>query len=172
MSNPSAPRARYIDPRGHRFGAALSVVILSTALVTGQPVLVAFIAIALAVSSLFGTQYSILGRPWPFVRQALGLGRVEPEHEYPPRFAQALGAIGLTIALGLFVAGLTVAAWVPVVAVGSLQALLAVTGFCLGCRLFFLRWWIPDLFVRVTGGGDATSLLGKGPLSNGTIRRV
>ena len=27
----------------------------------------------------------------------------------------------------------------------GLQTLLAVTGYCLGCRLYFLRWWVPDL---------------------------
>jgi hypothetical protein len=31
--------------------------------------------------------------------------------------------------------------------------LLAATGFCLGCRLFFLRWWVPDLFARLVGRG-------------------
>ena len=38
-------------------------------------------------------------------------------------------------------------------AVVGLQALLAITGFCLGCRLFFLRWWVPDLFARLVGRG-------------------
>ena len=27
--------------------------------------------------------------------------------------------------------------------------LLAASGFCLGCRLFFLRWYVPDLFARI-----------------------
>jgi hypothetical protein len=35
----------------------------------------------------------------------------------------------------------------------GLQALLAVTGYCLGCRLFFLRWYVPDLFARMVGRG-------------------
>jgi hypothetical protein len=39
------------------------------------------------------------------------------------------------------------------VAVVALQALLAATGFCLGCRLFFLRWWVPDQFARAVGRG-------------------
>jgi hypothetical protein len=34
-------------------------------------------------------------------------------------------------------------AWLPVGLVVGLQTLLAVTGFCLGCRLYFLRWWRP-----------------------------
>jgi hypothetical protein len=29
------------------------------------------------------------------------------------------------------------------------QLLLAATGYCLGCRLYFIRWYIPALFTRV-----------------------
>src|SRR5207244_11493530 len=136
--------ARYVDPRGHRFGAGLSLVVLTVAYLANVPILVALIAAALAASALFGTQYSVLGKPWPFVRRALKLSPTEPEHEYPPRFAQALGAVVLTVGLLLFVAGANVGAWLAVAAVAGLQGLLAATGFCLGCRLFFLRWWIPD----------------------------
>ena len=25
----------------------------------------------------------------------------------------------------------------------------AVTGYCVGCRLYFLRWWVPSLFDRI-----------------------
>ena len=34
-------------------------------------------------------------------------------------------------------------------AVAALQTLLATTGYCLGCRLYFLRWWVPDLVTRI-----------------------
>jgi hypothetical protein len=40
-----------------------------------------------------------------------------------------------------------------VLGVVALQALLAATGFCVGCRLFFLRWWVPDVFARLVGRG-------------------
>ena len=52
---------RLIDPRGHRFGAAFSVVLLVLAFVIGQPVIVAAVAIFLGVSAWFGTRYSVLG---------------------------------------------------------------------------------------------------------------
>ena len=65
---------RLIDPRGHRFGAALSAVILGLALAAGVQVLVVAIALALGTSALFGTRYSVLGRPWPLVRRVLALG--------------------------------------------------------------------------------------------------
>jgi len=42
---------------------------------------------------------------------------------------------------------------VLVLAVAGLQSVLGVTGYCLGCRLYFLRWWVPDRFARVIGRG-------------------
>jgi hypothetical protein len=145
-----AATPRLIDPRGHRFGAALSAVILVGAFALQAPIVVAAIGVALGVSALFGTQYSALGRPWPFVRRALRLGPpAELEGEYPPRFAQALGTIGLSLAAVLFAAGAGTLAWLVVAAVGGLQTVLAATGYCLGCRLYFLRWYVPSLFDRL-----------------------
>ena len=88
MSSPGQPRL--IDPRGHRFGAAFSVVLLVLAFVIERPVIVAAVGLALGVSAWFGTRYSILGRPWPYVRKLLKIGPPkELEVEWPPRFAQA-----------------------------------------------------------------------------------
>jgi hypothetical protein len=143
--------ARMIDPRGHRFGAALSVVILAIGLLVNAPIVVPFLAVALGVSAFFGTRYSLLGRLWPVVRTAL---RISPpselEHELPPRFAQALGFIGFTVASVLFLLGFATAGWVVAAAVGALQAVLAATGYCLGCRLYFLKWWVPAQFQKLT----------------------
>ncbi|HUG49357.1 MAG TPA: DUF4395 domain-containing protein [Candidatus Limnocylindria bacterium] len=151
MSNKPAS-GRLIDPRGHRFGAALSVVVLAVAFLTSQPLVVALIAVALGVSAAFGTRYSALGRPWPLVRRVLRLASPrELESEYPPRFAQALGSVGLSIALLAFLAGLPLLGWLLTGAVAGLQAVLALTGYCLGCRLYFLRWWLPAAFGRLVG---------------------
>ncbi len=158
-SLPSSAPERRIDPRGHRFGAALSAVLLAIAFLLHAPILVALIALAVGVSAGFGTRYSILGRPWPLVRRALRLGPpTELESEYPPRFAQALGALGLALALILFALGAQPWAWLPVAAVGALQTLLAATGYCLGCRLYFLRWYVPRLFDRLVGRSTASPL--------------
>jgi hypothetical protein len=144
---------RWIDPRAQRFGAATSAVTLGIGLVLGAWPIVAVVGAFLALSSAAGTRWFIFSRPWPFARRALGLGTSELEHEIPPRFAQALGAVFLALGLGLLAARLTPWAWLPIGAVIALQVLLAATGFCLGCRLFFLRWWVPDLFARLVGRG-------------------
>jgi hypothetical protein len=159
MSTPTAlPGPRRIDPRGHRFGAGLSVLILGAGFLTGTPIVVPVVAVALGISAVFGTRYSILGRPWPAVRRVLRLGPPrELESEYPPRFAQLLGWVGLTLATGLLAAGLDSAGWVAAGAVAALQTLLAATGYCLGCRLYFLRWYVPGLFDRLVGRGPAAT---------------
>jgi hypothetical protein len=146
------PPQRRIDPRGHRFGAGLSVVILVAGFATGTTLVIPAIGLALGASAFFGTRWSILGRPWPVVRRALRLGPpAELESEFPPRFAQLLGTLGLGLATAFLIVGLPVVAWLLAGAVAALQAVLAVTGYCLGCRLYGLRWYAPGLFDRLVG---------------------
>lgn len=153
MSLPPSTASRMIDPRGHRFGAAVSVAVLAAGFLTGNPVIIPAVGLALGVSAFSGTRYSILGRPWPLVRRALRIGPPgELESEYPPRFAQLLGTVGLGLASILLAAGLTGGAWLFAGAVAALQAVLAATGYCLGCRLYFLRWYAPALFDRFIAG--------------------
>ena len=142
---------RMVDPRAHRFGAALSVLILAASFVLDAPITVAFLAAALGFGAFLGTRYSILGRAWPIVRKVLRIAPPrELEHELPPRFAQALGFIGFSVATGLFLLGFATAGWVVAAAVGALQGVLAATGYCLGCRLYFLKWWVPAQFQKLT----------------------
>jgi Domain of unknown function (DUF4395) len=144
---------RWIDPRAQRLGAATSAVVLAIGMVLNAWPVVTVVGLFLALSAGLGIRWFIFSRPWPWIRRALAIGPSELEHEMPPRFAQALGAIFLGIATALLALGLTPWGWLPVIAVVALQSLLAATGFCLGCRLFFLRWWVPDLFARLVGRG-------------------
>jgi hypothetical protein len=152
------PPARMIDPRGHRFGAGVSAIVLIIAALTGTPWLVALALLSIAVSGAFGLRYSIYGVAWRRIAAAADLRKVEPEHEYPPRFAQVLGSVALTLALVAFAVGATTVGWVFTLAVAGLQAVLAVTGYCLGCRLYFLRWWVPDLVTRLWTRGRVRRL--------------
>lgn len=141
---------RLIDPRGQRFGAGTSATTLAVAFVLGLVPVVPLVGIALAVSALFGTRYFVFGRPWPAIRERLRLGPpARPEPELPPRFAQALGALGLGLSSVLLALGLGLVGWLPALAVAALQGVLAVTGFCLGCRLYGLHWAIPAAFDRL-----------------------
>jgi hypothetical protein len=152
----SVIRVRTIDPRGQRFGAAASAVTLILAIALNLPVVAALVGVALAVSAALGTQWFLFGRPWPTIRRSLQLGPPrEVEPELGPRFAQAMGAAFVAIGLALYAAGATPWFWAPIIAVAGLQTLLAVTGYCLGCKLYGLHWFLPELFDRVVLGQPA-----------------
>jgi hypothetical protein len=144
---------RWIDPRAQRLGAALSALTLVVAFALDLWPLAAVVGLFLAASAAYGTRWFIFSRPWPLVRNWLRLGLSELEHELPPRFAQALGSVFVALGVVLLALGVQPWGWLPIGAVVVLQALLAGTGFCLGCRLFFLRWYVPDLFARLVGRG-------------------
>jgi hypothetical protein len=103
--------ARFIDPRGQRFGAAVSAVVLAIAFLLAVPWLATLVGLNLLVSAAFGTRLFLPGRAWPLIRRTLKLGPAEPEHEYPPRFAQAMGGTFLVLATLAFVLGLAPLGW-------------------------------------------------------------
>ena len=144
---------RWIDPRAQRLGAATSALVLLVALAFNAWPIAALVGVDLAVSAGLGTRWFVFSRPWPLIRRVLAIAPSELEHEIPPRFAQALGATFVGLATALLALGIQPWGWIPVLAVVALQVLLASTGFCLGCRLFFLRWWVPDVFARLVGRG-------------------
>jgi hypothetical protein len=145
----SLPPAARIDPRGHRFGAGVSAALLALAFIANAPPLVALVLLSIGVSAAFGLRYSIYGAIWRRIVRIARLAPAEPEHEYPPRFAQVLGSTALVLGLIAFAVGATALGWALTFAVAGLQTLLALTGYCLGCRLYFLRWWVPDLVTRI-----------------------
>ena len=129
-------RAAGIDPRGPRFGAAITTVVLSAALVLASPVLLALQAVAFAIGALAGPArqpYGILFKR--FVRPHLNA----PEYlEDPaaPRFAQACGlAFSLVGLLGFALD----AQWLALGAIGFALAaafLNAAFDFCIGCEIY------------------------------------
>ena len=167
MPVPLTPPARVIDPRGQRFGAGLSAVVFVAAFVAGLPWLAALVGLNLLISAAFGARLFLPGRPWPLIKKSLRLGPTEAEHEYPPRFAQALG--GTFIALGTvsFLLGQPIVGWTLVGAVAGLQTLLATTGYCLGCKLYFVRWLVPSIFARLFRRNDR--FLGLQPIRRSSV---
>jgi hypothetical protein len=151
------PPARMIDPRGHRFGAALSTLLVIVAFATGMPVIVALALLSIGISAALGMRYSVYGMIWRRLVRLLRLPAAEMEHEYPPRFAQTLGSVALIASLVAFAFGATGAGWLLALAVAALQSLLAITGYCLGCRLYFLRWWVPGQVTRIWSRGRAAA---------------
>lgn len=131
-----------IDRRGPRFGAAVTTLVLGTALVVQGPVGVALVAwqtVAFALGSVLGLRWSPYGNLFRLLKRRLDLGAPrETEPEGPPRFAQTCGLVVLLAADVAFVAGATVLGWVLVGVVLALSTLLASTGLCVGCELYGL----------------------------------
>ena len=142
-----------------RLGAGISAIVLAVAFLLNLPWLAVLVGLNLGISAFFGTKLFLPGRAWPIVKRTLKLGPTELEHEYPPRFAQALGATFLLLAAIAFITGLPTLGWLLVGAVAGLQTLLAVTGICVGCRLYFLRWFVPSLFARLFRRTDGLARL-------------
>jgi hypothetical protein len=161
------PPAGKIDPRGHRFGAGLSALLLVASFVTGWVPGVILALLSIGTSAAFGLRYSIYGAIWRRIVRALSLPKVEPEHEYPPRFAQTLGSVALILSVVAFVVGATTLGWIFALAVAGLQTVLAVTGYCLGCRLYFLRWWVPSVVTSIWTRGSGRTGIEASPINYG-----
>ena len=161
------PPAGKIDPRGHRFGAGLSALLLIASFVAGWVPGVLLALLSIGTSAAFGLRYSIYGVIWRRIARTLRLPKVEPEHEYPPRFAQTLGSVALILSLVAFAIGVPIVGWGLALAVAALQTLLAVTGYCLGCRLYFLRWWVPSVVTSIWTRGASRPVVDSAPIRFG-----
>jgi hypothetical protein len=130
-----------IDPRGPRFSASLTSVVLALVLVTPTPVavlLLAFQTVVFAIGSVRGIQHTPYA--WLFrtvIRPRLGAPR-ELEDARPPRFAQAVGLGFAVVGLLGFATGLTLLALVATGFALAAALLNAVFGFCLGCEIYLL----------------------------------
>ena len=57
------PKARMIDPRGHRFGAGVSALLLIGAFLTGTTWLVGVVLLSIGLSAAFGLRFWCFSRP-------------------------------------------------------------------------------------------------------------
>jgi hypothetical protein len=137
----SVPAGTAIDPRGPRFAASLTSVVLVLVLLVPQPwatVLLAFQAAVFAIGAFRGIQHT----PYAALFKAVVRPRLSPPTELedarPPRFAQAVGLGFALVGLVAMLAGVTVLGLVAV-GLALVAALLnAVVGFCLGCEIYLL----------------------------------
>ena len=127
-----------IDPRGPRFGAALTTLVLAITLLTGSSWLLAAQVLIFAPGSLLGVSRS----PYGYLFAALIRPRLAPSGERedpaPPRFAQTVGlavtGVGLVLALAGVGAAVEVSAALALIA----AFLNAAFGLCLGCELYLV----------------------------------
>jgi hypothetical protein len=125
-----------IDPRGPRFGAVITTIVLAVVLITGSAWLLGAQLLVFAIGALFGLRYA----PYGIVYRRLVRPRLGPpartEAEAPPRFSQGVGMVFaaggvLGYALGASAVGITFTAFALFAAF-----LNAAFDFCLGCQAY------------------------------------
>lgn len=136
-----APGAGSIDPRGPRFTASVTAILLIAALLSPRWVSLGLLsaqALFFAIGVAAGVQRTPTGLLFRrFIRPRLA-APVHLEDPRPPRFAQAVGLAFALVAVVGYASGATV---VGAIAAGfALAAALlnAVFGYCLGCELYLL----------------------------------
>jgi hypothetical protein len=125
-----------IDPRGARFGAAITSVVLAVVLITGSAWLLAAQVLVFAVGALAGLRYAPYGLLFRrLIRPRLGPpARTEPEA--PPRFAQGVGMVTAAIGVICYAAGVTPAGIVFTALALAAAFLNAAFDICLGCHMY------------------------------------
>jgi hypothetical protein len=131
-----------IDPRGARFAATLTSVVLALVLLTAPGTFATALLGAQAAVFAVGATVGVQRTPYAWLFRSLIRPRLgaptELEDAAPPRFAQT---VGLGFALVGLVGLLTGATTLGLVAVGlALAAALlnATVGLCLGCEVYLL----------------------------------
>ncbi|OHV21160.1 hypothetical protein BBK14_07685 [Parafrankia soli] len=127
-----------VDPRGPRFAAAVTTVVLAVTIITGNP----WLLLGQTVVFLVGAVAGIRNAPYGLVFRYLVRPRLGPpadlEDEAPPRFAQAVGAVfGVLGTVGLL-AGPAALGYSAAALAFAAAFLNAAFGFCLGCQIYLV----------------------------------
>jgi hypothetical protein len=125
----------YVDPRGPRFGAAITTVVLAAVLITSSGWLLAAQAVVFGIGAFAGLRYA----PYGVLYRRLVAPRLSPpaelEAEAPPRFAQGVGfGFAVVGAIG-YLAGITPLGVVATAFALAAAFLNAAFDFCLGCEV-------------------------------------
>jgi hypothetical protein len=140
-----------IDPRGPRFAAALTSLVLALVLLTGSGALLAAQALVFAAGAVAGPHRAPYG--WLYrhlVRPRLG-PPAELEDVAPVRFAQRLGLLFAAVGTVGYLSGVTALGVVATAAALAAAFGNAAFGFCLGCEVYLLfRHAVPRRAPRLT----------------------
>jgi cobalamin synthase len=120
-----------IDPRGPRFAAWITTVVLAVVLLTQSATLLALQAVVFALGAVGRSPYAAIWKRLPKSPPT------ELEDKRPPQFAQAVGlAFAVVGVLGYL-------SYTPLGTIATAAALAAAFlnaafGFCLGCEIYLL----------------------------------
>ena len=134
--------SKQIDPRGPRFGAAITTVVLATILLTiPSNIAIVLLVIQTAVFGL-GAFVGLQAQPYGILYRKLvapKLGKPSAlEAVEPPQFAQLVGFLFAVTGLVALLAGAELVATVAVGFALGAAFLNAVFNFCLGCEMYLI----------------------------------
>jgi hypothetical protein len=125
-----------IDPRGPRFGAVITTIVLAVVLITGSAWLLGAQLGVFATGALFGLRYA----PYGIVYRRLIRPRLGPpartEAEAPPRFSQGVGMVFAAAGVLGYALGATMVGTVFTAFALCAAFLNAAFDFCLGCQVY------------------------------------
>jgi len=125
-----------LDPRGPRFAAWVTTVVLAAVLLSGSAWLAAAQAAVFALGAFAGLRFS----PYAAFYRVVVAPRLAPPTEReaaaPVRFAQGVGFSFAAVATAGFAAGLTVLGLAATSLALAAAALNAIFGICLGCAVY------------------------------------
>lgn len=128
----------FIDPRGPRFGAAVTTLVLIVVLVTGWGWLLVAQALVFALSAFSDLRLS----PYGYLYRAFVRPRLAPptelENPAPPVFAQFVGLGFAVVGSAGYLAGWDVLALVVTGLALAAAFLNAAFDYCLGCEVYLL----------------------------------
>ena len=146
-----------VDPRGPRFGAILTSLVLVVVLLTIPTMLSGVLLAAQAAVFALGAFVGLSAQPYGMVFRKVVRPRLAPPAELedaaPPRFAQGVGFGFAIVGLVGLVAGVAPVAYLAIGLALAAAFLNAAFNFCLGCEMYLLG---ARLFgSRTTSGATA-----------------
>lgn len=138
-----------IDPRGTRFSAALTVIVLAAVIMTApSPLATALLSLqtlVFAMGAILGPGAQPYGLLFRFLIRPRLKAPKEMEDALPPQFAQAVGLGFAFVALVSAMFAWTLGVWIFAGFALFAAALNAVFGFCLGCEIYLrIQRFIPE----------------------------
>ncbi len=134
--------SKQIDPRGPRFGAGITAIVLAIILLTIPSALATVLLVIQAAVFGIGAFVGLHAHPYGAVYRKFVVRRLQPPKELeavePPTFAQLVGFVFAATGLVALVLGST---FVATIAVGFALAaafLNSVFGICLGCEMYVI----------------------------------
>ena len=139
------PGQKGVDPRGPRFGASITAVLLLTTIglaLVGATLAATILFAVLVALFAWGAFAGIQRHPYGLLFKALVRPRLaaptELEDPAPPTFAQGVGFVITGVGLALHLAGVPFALVIAASAAFIAAFLNSVFAYCLGCQIYLL----------------------------------